>query len=96
MKVIARPRGTGKTKELIETAAATEGLILTTNKRALKKKAEAYGYPNVEIIELGDLIYGNYTEDKPLYVHKLEDVMSEYFYSDFDLRLEGYSIALEE
>lgn len=96
MKVIARPVGTGKTKELIAAASEAGGLILTTNKRALRAKAEAYGYVGLEIIELGDLIYGNYTEEKPLFVHKLDDVMERYFKQDFDLELRGYSVALED
>lgn len=34
MKVIARPIGTGKTRELMEMTLEADGIILTTNKRA--------------------------------------------------------------
>ncbi len=44
MKVIARPVGTGKTKELMDAALEADGIILTTNKRALATKAQAYGF----------------------------------------------------
>jgi len=35
MNIIARPLGTGKTKELMDMAVESDGMILTTNKRAL-------------------------------------------------------------
>lgn len=96
MKVIARPIGTGKTKELMDIALESDGIILTTNKRALSTKAQAYGFDNLEIVDWNDLLYGNYDKEKPLFVHKLDDVMKEYFFKDFNLNLVGYSIAMGE
>lgn len=97
MKVIARPIGTGKTKELLLTAQTADGMVLTNNKRALQVKAQAYGIPGVLIVDWNDLIYRDANlNDKPLFVHKLDDVMKEYFWDDFGLKLEGYSIAMEE
>lgn len=95
MKVIARPVGTGKTKELLMAAQAANGVVLTTNKRGLQTKAMAYGIPEIEIVDWNDLIYGNFTQTKPLFVHKLDDVMEEYFQKDFNLKLNGYSVAME-
>ncbi len=95
MKVIARPVGTGKTRELLDAAQAVGGTVLTLNKRALQEKARAYGIPEISIVDWNDLIYGNFDKDKPLYVHKLDDVMKEYFWDDFGVNLEGYSIAME-
>ena len=94
MKVIARPLGTGKTKELMDMALEADGIILTTNKRALQVKAEAYGFDSLCIIDLDDLLYGNYDDTKPLFVHKLDDVMQEYFKADFDLNLQGFSVRM--
>lgn len=96
MKVIARPIGTGKTKELMEMALEADGIILTTNKRALQVKAEAYGFDSLYIIDLNDLLYGEFDETKPLFVHKLDDVMQEYFKQDFNLDLQGFSVRMEE
>ena len=97
MKVIARPVGTGKTKELLLAAQAAGGMVLTTNKRALQVKAQAYGIPEVRIVDWDDLLYGDpELNDLPLFVHKLDDVMHEYFWDDFGLKLEGYSIAMED
>ena len=95
MNIIARPQGTGKTRELMEMALEADGLILTTNKRALQVKAESYGFDSLEIIDLSDLIYNDYDDSKPLFVHKLDDVMQEYFKADFNLDLRGFSVRME-
>lgn len=94
MKVIARPVGTGKTKELMEAALEADGTIFTNNKRALRVKADAYGFDTLNIIDWDDLFAGDYDPDKPIFVHKLEDIMEELFYSDYGLKLMGYSVAL--
>lgn len=96
MKVIARPIGTGKTKELMDTALEADGIILTCNKRALTEKAKAYGFDSLDIVEWNDLMYGNFDENKPLFVHKLDDVMQEYFWHTFGIKMEGYSVTMEE
>lgn len=95
MKVIARPLGTGKTKELMDMALEADGIILTTNKRALQVKAEAYGYDSLCIIDLTDLMYEEFDSTKPLFVHKLDDVMQEYFKAEFNLDLNGFSVRME-
>ena len=96
MKVIARPVGTGKTKELLYAAQMANGTVLTCNKRALQEKARAYGIPEITIIDWADILYGDFDKTKPLFVHKLDDVMEEYFQADFGLTLAGYSVALED
>lgn len=96
MKVIARPVGTGKTKELMDAALEAGGIILTTNKRALAAKAQAYGFESLEIIDLADLLYGNFDSTKPLFIHKLDDVAEEYISRDFGLKLAGYSVRMEK
>jgi len=96
MKVIARPVGTGKTKELMDAALEADGIILTTNKRALAAKAQAYGFESLEIIDLADLLYGNFDSTKPLFIHKLDDVAEEYISKDFGLKLAGYSVRMEK
>ena len=96
MKVIARPRGTNKTKQLIDDALYTGSQILTTNKRALQQKIEAYERSPVPVIDLNDLVYGNYDSTKPLMIHKIEDVFSEYLKLDFNLELIECSITTPE
>ena len=95
MKVIARPVGTGKTKELMDAALEAGGTILTTNKRALAVKAQSYGFDDLDIIDLNDLLYGNIDNTKPLFIHKLDDVAQEYLKADFHLDLRGFSVRIE-
>ena len=96
MKVLARPAGTNKTKELLEMAYKNDGMVLTTTKRALKVKADAYGFTDLTIVDPVDLVEQNYPDDKPLYIHKAADVLQEFFKTYFDLELEGFSVTMEE
>ena len=96
MKVIAKPRGTGKTRELLYEAWSKGGQILTTNPRALQTKAEAYGFVGLTILDWNDILYGEYDKAKPLYIHKTEDVISELFENDFELKLAGLSVTIGE
>lgn len=94
MKVIAKPRGTGKTRELLTEAALNGGQVLTINKRALQNKADAYGMSDVLILEWNDMMYGGYDTNKPLYIHKAEEVFQQLFKEDFELKLEGLSVLI--
>lgn len=94
MKVIAKPRGTGKTRELLTEAALNGGQVLTINKRALQQKADAYGMSDVLILEWDDMMYGGYDANKPLYIHKAEEVFQQLFKEDFELKLEGMSVLI--
>ena len=96
MKVIAKPRGTGKTRELLNEAAQHNGQILTINKRALQAKADAYGITNLLILEWDDMMYGGYDTNKPLYIHKADEVFQQLFKEDFELKLEGMSVLTGE
>ena len=90
MKVIAREVGTGKTKELLTDAYMNGAQVLTTNKRALQAKAQAYGLIGITIIDLEDFAYGEYDPNKPLYIHKVADVIQDF------LKFNRYEIELEE
>ena len=96
MKVIAKPRGTGKTRELFALAAQNNGQVLTSNKRALRAKANNYGWYNLSIIDWSDMLYGEYNKDKPLYIDNAEEVFAELFENDFELKLEGLNVNVED
>jgi len=96
MKVVARSRGTGKTKELLFEAWLKGGQVLTTNKRALQSKADAYGYIGLPIMDWNDVLYGEFNKEKPLYIHKADEVMAELFENDFELKLAGLSVTTGE
>lgn len=97
MKVIARPVGTGKTKELLTAAYLDHAQVLTTNKRALQAKADAYLIPDLKIIDWNDMMYGNFDAKVPLYINKAEDVLQELFDSDYNgVKIAGMSLRMEE
>lgn len=96
MKVIARGRGTGKTKELLTLAANDNGQVLTNNKYALKTKADNYGFYDLPIIEWNDLMYGNYDTKKPLYIDNAEWVFALLFEQDFEMKLAGINVSTED
>ena len=97
MKIIARQVGTGKTRELLTDAYINHAQVLTTNKRALQAKADAYMIPDISIIDLHDMLYDEYDINKPIYIHKVNDVIQELFDSDFcGLKLEEMSVTLED
>ena len=90
MKVIVRPIGTGKTKELFQAAATQSATILTENKRALQVKAESYGYPMLNIIDYKDLEDGNYYLGETIFIHKAENFLKWKFYKDYGLECGGF------
>ena len=96
MKIIARGRGTGKTKELLQDAFKENGQVLSCNKRALQAKADSYGLPDVQIFDWNDLMYGRYDKNKPLYIDNAEYVLAQLLEADFELKLGGMDINLED
>ena len=96
MKVIAKGRGTGKTKELLFEAFMKGGQVLTTNKRALQSKADAYGYVGMTILDWNDMLYGEYNKERPLYIDNAEDVFAELLENDFEIKLEGLNVNLDD
>jgi hypothetical protein len=96
MKIIARPRGTNKTKELLTLANENHGLVLTTEPHALQVKANAYNLKDLTIIDWATILYDEFDASRPIYIHKAEDVFKEFMKLDFNLSLEGMSISVEE
>lgn len=96
MKVIAKPRGTGKTRELFTLAAQNHGQVLTINKRALRAKADNYGLYDLPILDWNDMLYGEYNKERPLYIDNAEDVFAELLENDFEIKLEGLNVNLDD
>lgn len=55
MNVIAGECGSGKTAKCFERARQQGAVLLCANKRAMREKADAKGYKDIEIMELSDL-----------------------------------------
>ena len=97
MEIIARPRGTGKTRELLTKAHLANAQVLTTNKRALQAKAQAYGLIGMTILDWNDMLEDEFNPERPLYIHKVDDVMTELFNNEFyGLKLDAISLTLED
>lgn len=93
MKVIARPMGTGKTEELLRLAAENKALVFAENKTELQGKANAYGI-TVQIVDWDDILSTDYS-GMPIYIHRMDDVIKHFFEEDYGLKLNGYSIRME-
>ena len=96
MKVIARGRGTGKTRELLTEAFKANGQVLSCNKRALQAKADNYELYGLPILDWNDLMYGSYNKTKPIYIDNAEYFLAQLFEEDFDLKLDGLDVNLED
>lgn len=95
MKVLARPVGTGKTKELLQIASNEKALVLTDKKNELLEKANAYNI-TVQIIDWDDLMNIDYKEYNKVYIHKMDDLVKHWLWEDYGIELQGYSIRTEE
>lgn len=78
MKLIYDVRGSGKTKRLFEYAQENNGVIITDNANALRVKAQAYGYNDIEIIEASRLESSN-IEGKNILIRNLDRFVQNYF-----------------
>ena len=95
MKVIARPIDTGKTEELLRLAAEDKAFVLTDRKAELQEKANAYGI-TVQVIDWSDLFTIPLdSEYNKVYIHRMDELVSEWLYTDYKLKVEGYSVRTE-
>ena len=97
MKVIIDKRGSGKIKQLLETAnEIPNSIILTQDKRALKVKAHSYGYENLEIIDYQDLRNDNYPIGATVFVHNGDKTLYHLLDNYFGLNVGGFTATMED
>ena len=89
---IVGPRGSGKTSKLFETARKNNAMILTTNSRALKEKAKALGYEDIEINGLGDLKNDDYSITKPALVDNGDDFLAILLDKYYGIPMLGFTV----
>lgn len=65
MFTISGGRGTGKTKLLLETAKANNGVVACRDPDAMRDRAHRYGITGLDIVGYGDV----YLTGKPVYIH---------------------------
>jgi hypothetical protein len=67
MFIISGERGTGKTKALLERAAAEGGIVVCRDPEKMRERAHRYGIVGLDIVGYGDL----YVAGKPVYIHDI-------------------------
>ncbi len=75
MIIISGGRGIGKTKMLLEQAAASGGTIVCSDPDTLRARAYRYGITGLDIISYSDLG----TSEKPVYIHDVNKFLVERF-----------------
>ena len=99
MKLIYDKRDSGKARRIFELAKETDAVILTENARALRVKAQGYGYGanELQIVDLDDYNPQNHFEDfntRKIIFHNLDKLLNRYF-NCFSLQVVGATMTEE-
>ena len=91
---VIKPRGTGKTKELMMRAIteSTYPVILCSNPIAMKRKAEAYGIIGIDFKGYDE--FHSLTDDTNYYIDELE-LFIKYYFNETGI-LKGYTLTNED
>ena len=88
MIVIKGGKGTGKTKELLEQAVATNGIIVCEDPEVMRERAHRYGITSLEIVSYEDCAFKPY--QKPLFIHDINKFL------DYNYRnVQGYTLCTD-
>lgn len=75
MIIISGGKGIGKTKMLLEQAAASGGIVVCEDPDNMRVRAHRYGIVGLEFASYKGLTFS----DKPLYIHDINKFLSENF-----------------
>ena len=89
---IIGPHGSGKTTKLFEEARKHNAMILTTNSRALREKANSLGYRDVEINGFGNLKNDDYSITKPALIDNCDEFLAALLDYYYNIKMNGFSI----
>lgn len=92
---IIGPRGSGKTAKLFEEAQKANAMILTLNSHALREKAKAMGYDDLEINGLGNLRNDDYSIGKPALIDESPYFLAALLDKYYGIKMIGFN-ATEE
>lgn len=96
MITIIQNRGTGKTKKLLEIANKNNAAILTSDKRALKVKAQSYNLDDSLIYDYEDLENDIFPIGAPIYIHSIENLISYLMDRYYGVEIEGFTATSNE
>ena len=88
-------RGSGKTRKLFEEARKNNAMILTINSHALREKARALGYTDIEINGFGNLKNDDYSLAKPALVDECPYFLAALLNKYYGIEMIGFN-ATEE
>ena len=89
-------RGTGKTTKLFEAARKNNAMVLTLNSHALREKAKALGYQDIEINGLGNLKNDDYSINKPALVDNAEYFLATLLDKYYNIDMIGFNVTEEQ
>lgn len=92
---IVGKRGSGKTVKLFEQARKNNAMILTLTSHALREKARALGYDDIEINGLGNLKNDDYSLTKPALVDESPYFLAALLEKYYGIKMIGFN-ATEE
>ena len=75
MIIISGGRGIGKTKMLLEQAAAAGGVVVCSDPKSMRARAHEYGIVGLEIVSYSELT----NTDVPVYIHDANKFLLERF-----------------
>jgi hypothetical protein len=68
--------GTGKTRRLMEAAAAADGVFVCSDAQRYREKSRAYGISNLEIVSYTDFFINNYSPEKAVFINKIDKYLA--------------------
>ena len=68
--------GTGKTRRLMEAAAASDGVFVCSDPKRYREKARAYGISDIEIVSYTDYFIHNYSPEKSVFINKIDKYLA--------------------
>lgn len=77
MNVIVGQRGTGKTKKLIQDAAAVDGIIVCKNPEFIVNKMHAYGIVGLRVISVKEYLTPGNKSNSLYFIDNAEDLFEE-------------------
>jgi hypothetical protein len=92
---IVGKRGSGKTAKLFEQARKNNAMILTLNSHALREKAKALGYDDIEINGLGNLRNDDYSIGKAALIDESPYFLAALLDKYYGIKMIGFN-ATEE
>lgn len=96
MKIIVRPRDSGKARELLTTASKMKAVVASDNPERLRDKANRYGIYEVSICGYDDLMSGDpEISQHPIMIQNVDKFL-EFYFGMSNQNIVGFSATLEE